>query len=104
KWRKPLVQSIDFAFWKDDERLAGRQQFDRQLDGAPVAAFTVHAERAHALQAPAVQSAVRPEDLPGSHEIEPSVRPSADLHHDVRIAVVTMIGGYQRAVARTNHV
>ena len=38
------------------------------------------------------------ENLPGGHEIKPAAESAADVHHHVRVAVVTVVGGDQHAI------
>ena len=68
-------------------------------DGPAVAALAVHAEGAHALQDPAVDAPVGAEDLPRRHEGDGPMGTAADLHHDVRVAVVAVVGRDEDAVS-----
>src|SRR5262249_31100695 len=50
------------------------------------------------LHQPTVDAPMGPEQLPGGHEVELLMEAMADLHHHVRIAVVTVVGGDQHTV------
>ena len=91
---------VDLALREHDEELSAAEEIDRLPDGAAITALAVHAEGAHALQREAVEPVVRAEDLPRRHEVEPAAGAARDVHHYVRIAVVTVVRRDEHAIAR----